>query len=293
MEFASRPRKSKFIRYFDKTPPGIVCPHFYILAHANGCIYRCAYCYLQLTFRGKVQAVVFSNRDQLLAEVDAFLAREDPSALNAGELADALALDGETGLSRELVPRFARQDRHTLILLTKSANVDNLLDLEHGGRTVVSFSVNADEVAARYEVGSPPPAARVAAGKRAAAAGYPVRFRIDPIIPVPGWEEAYGRLLARILEEPLPGRITLGSLRFFPNVRTYARKLGRDESVFAYGTERTAADGRFRLPLDQRVHVYRTIKALIPDQVEVGLCKETDACHDALGTGDVVCNCTP
>jgi len=291
-DVVERPRRSKFIRYFDKTPPGIVCPHFYILAHGNGCAFRCAYCYLQLTFRGKVGPTVFTNVGDMLAEVDAFLAREEPAVLNAGELADALALDGRTGLTKELVPRFAAQGRHLLLLLTKSANVDNLLDLEHKGRTVVSFSVNAADVAARYELGSPSPAERIAAARRAADAGYRVRFRLDPVIPVPGWEDSYRAILEQILKEAPPERITFGSLRYFANVRTYARKLGRDASVFDYASEHTPADNRRRVPTPQRLRIYQYLMGLVPAGIETGLCKETEACHRALGIEKAVCNCT-
>lgn len=291
-EIIERARRSKFIRYFNKTPPGIVCPHFYILAHGNGCVFQCAYCYLQLTFRGKVLQTVFTNTDDILREVDQFLTRENPSVLNAGELSDALAVDDRTGLTKELVPRFASQDRHLLVLLTKSTNVDNLLSLEHNGRTVVSFSVNAADVAAKYEIGPPSPWERVDAARRAVAAGYRVRFRVDPIIPVPGWENSYRSLLERIMEECPPERITLGSLRYFPNVKTYARTLGRDTSVFDYASERTPADGRRRTPTARRLRIYRYLIDLIPGGVEVGLCKETEACHRALGITDVVCNCT-
>jgi hypothetical protein len=31
---------------------------------------------------------------------------------------------------------------------------------------------------------------------------------------------------------------------------------------------------------------------LVPAGMDVGLCKETEACHRALGITDVVCNCT-
>jgi spore photoproduct lyase len=293
MEFETRVRKSPFVRYFDKTPPGIVCPHFFILAHGNGCGYRCAYCYLQLTFRGEVRPVVFTNREAMLAEVRRFLARPEPAALNAGELADALAFDDATRLTADLVPLFAAQDRHLLVLLTKSANVDGLLPLAHNRRTVVSFSVNAPEVAARYEPGAPPPEERIAAGARVAAAGYPLRFRIDPLIPVPGWEEMYGRLVERILAVAPPERITLGSLRYFRNVPVYARKLGRDASVFDYGTEPSPEDGRRRVPLELRLRMYRRLADLLPAGVEVGLCKETESCHSAFPLPRVVCNCTP
>jgi spore photoproduct lyase len=292
MEIVERPRRSKFIRYFDRTPPGIICPHFYILAHGNGCVFNCAYCYLQLTFRGKVHQTIFTNTDDMLREVEGFLAREEPAVLNAGELSDALAVDDRTGLTKELVPRFASQNRHLLVLLTKSTKVDNLLALEHNGRTVVSFSVNAADVAQKYEIGSPSPRERVEGARRAAEAGYRIRFRLDPIIPVPGWESSYRSLLEHILEVAPPERITLGSLRYFPNVKTYARKLGRDTSAFDYAFERTPADGRLRVPLSRRLRIYEYLRGLLPKGVEVGLCKETEACHRALGIKDVVCNCT-
>lgn len=291
-DIQERPRKSDFIRFFDKTPPGIICPHFHILAHANGCIFECAYCYLQLTFRGKVKQVVFNNRADLLREVRQFLLRKEPSVLNAGELADALAVDLHTNLMRELIPLFGAQERHLLVLLTKSANVDHLADLPHNGRTVISFSVNAQEVAARYEIGSPSPYERVAAGARARAAGYRVRFRIDPIIPVEGWREEYAALVTRILDAAPPERMTIGSLRFFPNVRTYAAKLGRDTTVFDYATEMSREDGRRRLSLQQRIEVYRHIMSLLPPELPAGLCKETEVCTRAVGLPAGVCNCT-
>jgi len=291
VEIIQRPRRSKFIRYFDKTPPGIVCPHFHILAHGNGCIYQCAYCYLQLTFRGRVHQTIFTNTCDVLREVDQFLTREEPSALNAGELSDALAVDDRTGLTKKLVPRFASQDRHLLVLLTKSTQIDNLLGLESAGRTVVSFSVNASDVAARYEIGSPSPRERIEAARRVAAAGYRLRFRLDPVIPVPGWENSYREILNHLLETAPPERLTLGSLRYFPNVKSYARKLGRDLSVFDYASERTAADGRFRVPLSRRVAIYEYLRALVPPEAEVGLCKETEACHQQLDFAQTVCNC--
>ena len=56
-----RERKSKFVKLFDKTPPGVCCPHFYELVLSNGCPYDCSYCYLRLTFRGNTQPTLFVN----------------------------------------------------------------------------------------------------------------------------------------------------------------------------------------------------------------------------------------
>jgi spore photoproduct lyase len=293
--YRKRRRKSNFVRLFDKTPPGIICPHFYILAHANGCPYDCSYCYLQLTFRGKVEPVLFRNLDDLTREVRQFLELLEPSVLNAGELSDGLAFDHVTGLSRSIVPIFAAQSRHKLLFLTKSDNVGRILDLEHGGRTIVSFSINAPPVSETYEKAAPPIEKRIAAAEKVKAAGYPIRFRIDPIIPVPGWQSMYEYLIDRILDVE-PERITLGTLRYFPNVKSFARKLGRDTSVFDFATERSREDGRYRVSLDKRLRVYSTLLERINDRIPVGLCKETERCWDVLNTkfglDGNVCNCT-
>lgn len=293
--YLKRRRKSKFVRLFDKTPPRVICPHFYILAHANGCPYDCSYCYLQLTFRGKVEPVIFQNVDDLTLEVRQFLERPEPSVLNAGELSDGLALDHVSDLSRLLVPAFAAQDRHKLLFLTKSDNVGQLLELEHNGQTVVSFSVNAPAVAETYEKAAAPVKKRIAAAREVKETGYPVRFRIDPIIPVAGWRDTYEELVERLLDVR-PERVTLGTLRYFPNVKSFARKLGRDISVFDYATERSVEDGRFRVHLDERLRVYSTLIERIAGRVPVGLCKETKRCWDAVaekyGLAENVCNCT-
>ena len=49
---------------------------------------------------------------------------------------------------------------------------------------------------ARFEGGTAPVAARLAALRRMAGRGYPVGLTIAPIIAAPGWEQAYSGLIA-------------------------------------------------------------------------------------------------
>jgi spore photoproduct lyase len=49
---------------------------------------------------------------------------------------------------------------------------------------------------ARFEGGTSPVAARLAALRRMAEAGYPIGLTIAPIIAADGWEVAYGELIA-------------------------------------------------------------------------------------------------
>ncbi|WP_331437129.1 SPL family radical SAM protein [Modestobacter caceresii] len=78
---------------------------------------------------------------------------------------------------------------------TKFDDVAGLLDLPHGGRTRLRFSVNAASVARRLEGATSPVAGRIAALGTVAAAGYPVGLTIAPIMPTDGWREEYGQLL--------------------------------------------------------------------------------------------------
>ncbi|MFP5282072.1 MAG: spore photoproduct lyase family protein, partial [Actinomycetes bacterium] len=73
--------------------------------------------------------------------------------------------------------------------------VSELLGLPHAGRTRMRFSVNAAEVANRFEGGTATMPARLAALRAMAQAGYPVGLTIAPVMPVPDWREAYGQLL--------------------------------------------------------------------------------------------------
>ena len=59
-------------------------------------------------------------------------------------------------------------------------------------------SVNADEVAGRFEGGTAPMPARLEALRRMALAGYRVGLTIAPVMPVPEWRTSYGRLLDEV-----------------------------------------------------------------------------------------------
>jgi spore photoproduct lyase len=288
--FVLRKRHTAFIHYFDKTPQGIVCPHFYILAFANGCPFECQYCYLNLTLRHWPEPTVFSNTARMFQEVrDWLYATRRPSVLNSGELGDSLVWDREIKLTESLGPLFAGQTRHKLLLLTKSANVSELLKLKPSPQIIVSFSVNAPEVSAKYEKKAPAPGKRLASAKALKLLGWTVRLRLDPVIPVPGWREIYKPIIDDI-NSIQPETVTLGSLRFFPSLRNYA-KSGSD--IFSYGVDERDPDGRWRVPFDQRLEMYaHFIRHL--SSLRIGLCKETRKMHESLGVPlkNQACNCS-
>jgi len=231
------------------------------------------------------------------SEVCKWLDKPGNLVLNAGELSDALVYDHWTEMSSWLVPLFGEQKNHKLLFLTKSSNVGGLLGLPHNGKTIVSFSINALEVSKRFETGAPSPIERLKAAKRCQDAGYPVRLRIDPMIPIEGWEGEYIELMALVGGHGVkPERITVGSLRYFPGVKTMVRASDRPgKDVFDYGREWTKTDGRFRVDYKVRVEMYRLILGYILlywEETGFGICKETEELWGEMGVARDICNCT-
>lgn len=213
---------------FRQTDERIVCPDFHrIKLASNGCFYRCDWCYLKMTYRAAFPFItVRSGLERVKQRASKVLeSSPGPVMFNAGELADSLALEHLTGSVRELIPWFAAQPKGYLFLLTKSNAVDPILDCDHQGRTVLTWSLNNETVSRRFELGAPSLHRRLEAARKAQQAGYRVRIRLDPIVPLPGWREMYARTVREIMEAIDPERITLGTLRFEESFMRMRRKL--------------------------------------------------------------------
>jgi len=280
---------------------GNACPNYWHVSPYGFCPYGCRYCYLAGTpgVRFSPTVKVFVNLAEMIAEIDRTATRlAEPTAFYLGKLQDGLALDPLTGYSRRLVPFFAKHRYARMIVLTKSAGVENLLDLPHRGHTILSWSLNPAEVIRAFEAHTPPLAERMRAMKRCAAAGYPVRAVVMPIIPVDGWEAAYAGFLRRLLAQVPLERITLGGICSYRAARgLMERRLGRSNAISQAFDERgPSADGRLRYPLTLRTELYghliRTVRACAPE-LEIGLCLEESPVFEALGLSPAIgrCNC--
>jgi spore photoproduct lyase len=267
------------------------------LVVALGCPFHCAYCFLQslAPFRvhpEQLYGLVYTNVEDMLHELDAWLADPMPKMMIIGELQDGLVFDTAyrkvTGkpLTHWLIPRFAVQSRHKLIFLTKSTLIEHALELPPTPQVYFSWSVNAEAVAERWELGAPLPSARLAAARRMKVAGWPIRFRLDPMIPYRGWQQGYDAAIREInaLE---PEMVTLGALRATSasRLRAEARKNGRDESIFDYLSEERDPSGfKYRISFEQHLELFRfALERLDPRRVKRGLCKEDESVWRALG----------
>jgi spore photoproduct lyase len=222
---------SRFPGDFLKLCPGYgaeICCNYHVLNFASNCHFDCTYCVLQ-QYLDNPFLVVFTNFNDLAREVSQKLGA-DPGRfyrIGTGELADSLALDDITHYSRRLVPLFAGQKNAVLELKTKSDRIENLENLEHGARTIVSWSVNPPAICAAEEHKTAALEARLDAARKCRQWGYRIGFHFDPIIWHEGWEQEYMDTVRRIFTSVDPAGVawvSLGALRFTPNLKEIVRR---------------------------------------------------------------------
>lgn len=285
-----------------KTSPACTagfCPGFKkIVIASNGCPFSCEYCFLQATYRSLHPFIKINyNSTDLLKELEKDInSSNKPVIYNAGEMLDSLALDEYTRLTKILVPFFAKKNDAYLLLLTKSNNVQGLLNVKHNGRTIVSWSINCDYITNRYEHGTSTLDERIVAASQCSKWGYPIRFRFDPIIIHKNWESNYRDMVKKVLGAVKPQRITLGSLRFAPPVKGISKKRFPDSEIFNHTFTKPLEDKKCRYIYEERLMLYSFLLQeirKINKTVEIGLCKEEDSIWKALGLegkGEI-CNC--
>jgi spore photoproduct lyase len=256
---------------------------------AEGCPAHCQYCYLAGSLSGPPITRVFADLDEVLAGLDGYVGHGtvtsgtverggEGTTFEASCYTDPLAIEHLTGGLAAAITHFGTHDWPGPVQLratTKFDDVAGLLDLPHGGRTRLRFSVNAASVARRFEGATSPVAGRVAALAAVAAAGYPVGLTIAPIMPVEGWREEYGDLLDAVAAElPADADLTVECIthRFTPGSKEtlldwYPRtKLEMDEA------RRTPKRGKFGsvkhvYPKETMAELRGWFEATLPDRL--------------------------
>jgi len=290
------------IKRFDKTPvpkghKDVICPHFLELKWAYGCPYKCAWCYLQGTLRllpTKTKPVIKSYQ-KIRYHVESFFAEtaNDGYAselLNSGEIADSLMWENNGyPFSEFIASLFNSQRKHKVLFLTKSDNIDNIIELE-SNKIIPSFTLNAYSIASRWERGAPDVKRRIKAAKRLADIGYPVRVRIDPLVPIIEWRKNYLQLINDIFAQFRPERITLGSIRGLISTLNNAY----DKTWCKYLSENSGWGKKVNS--ETRFIMYQNIISYLKKKYKynnVALCKETKKTWERLSMDytKIRCNC--
>jgi DNA repair photolyase len=195
---------------------------------------------------------------------------------------------------KQIADLFETQERHKLLLLTKSGNV-GWLSQKTRKQTIASFSINAKEISQKWENKAPLPQQRIEAAKQLIESGYQVRIRIDPIFPVENWRTYYENLVYSILSTlpSDPERITLGTPRGLSKTLIFAKDRSWEKIAFTENPEYSGW-GR-KAPIAVRKEIYTfffdKLQNLGFNKDKIAICKETKTLWQALGIDYTKCNC--
>lgn len=285
-----------------------VCQNAHDLHSAWGCLHACDYCNIGEFLNLHLNLEEMVERLPALLDANPWL-----QLYKYDNQTDTITFEPEYGASALLVGFFAQREREYLMLYTKSNNVDHLLGLDHRGHTIVSCTVSSDTVARLIEKNSPRTAERVEGLRQLQAAGYHVRARFSPIVPIKGWREDNAELIRRLCAAVRLDVLTIDVLALLgydrlvecfdldlldPEYVALAKELSEGEPK---GKPFWPA-GKQMFPHEARAEVYRfvldRVREVDPD-LPVSFCDETPEMWDEFATelagtpARYACTCGP
>ena len=285
-----------------------VCQNAHDLHSAWGCLHTCDYCNI-----GEFLNIML-NLEEMVERLDPVLdANPWLHLYKYDNQTDTITLEPEYGASELLVSYFGRREREYLMLYTKSANVEHLLSLDHRGHTIVCWTISCDTVAREIEKNCAATSERIEAARECKEAGYVVRARFSPIVPIKSWREENAAMIREFLSAVQPDVVTMDALALLG----YERLVGcfdlslLDAEYVAMARELYSGEppekpfwpgGKQMFPHEARAAIYRFfiehMRELDPD-VPISLCDETpemwgEFADELAGTpAEYVCACGP
>lgn len=285
---------------------GMICQPAWQLHTAWGCHYRCAYCGLGH------YVTLMMNVEEFVERLPRWIAVRAPkqTLFQYDNGTDIVAFEPEYGASELLIDYFAStDDRFLELYVGKSANVEFLLDLDHHGHTVCCWSLAGRTQCAQFEWRSATMEERIEASRRCQQAGYHVRHRFSPIIPVRGWREEIREMIEMLFDRVAPDVITFETIRYLDAAQM--RALFDEDLLDPKLLEIMAADEReevpngCEIPDEFRHEIYRFVAdelERVSPETPWAFCREQRSTWAAFA-GDLsrhgqlpdryVCNCAP
>ena len=279
-----------------------VCRPCWRIHLQQGCLHRCAYCALG----GLLVAMV--NVEEYCQHLGELIRRHPwQTTYLLDDDGDPPGLEPELGVLGELIEYFGTLEDRYLIIHTKTSNTAWMRDLRHNGHTILVWSISGPTQSRLLEPGAGTTEQRIQAARTAQEAGYPIRHKFKPIIPMRGWREDAAYTTDLLFRETDPDNLSLCTFMWhtYPEM---ARRLPLEllEPAFVQAAEASQAemaDTRARpFPHWVREEIYRHHLAEIrKHSPDIPVCLSTEnyrmwgAMRDALGCTaiDYVCGCGP
>jgi len=279
-----------------------VCRPCWRIHLESGCLHRCSYCDLG----GLLVCMV--NIDEYIERLSKLMqAHPWQQTYLLDDDADPPGLEPELDLVGPLVEYFGTLDDRYLILHTKTWNTDWLTALKHSGNTIIVWSLSGAMQSRELEPHTGTTAERIAAAQTAQSAGYQVRYKFKPIIPVRTWRADAEEAVRMIFEQTNPDVISLCTLMWmdYDALKTQIPLELLDPDLVAAaanGQEETKNKRTGPFPEHARVEIYRhylkTIRKYSKD-IPVSLSTESWSIWQLMEkelemtATDYVCGCGP
>lgn len=186
----------------------LVCRRTHEFHTTDGCIHRCLYC----PCAGEPVVNVALNVEEFIEKKLDPLVKANPLQKvfrYQTQAADSLCFEPEYGAIKTLVEYFAGLEDRYLLTHTKSANTDFMRALDHKGHTIALWSLTSDTVSREIERRTGTATERIEAARRLQDAGYQVRFKFKPIVPIRNWRAECSDMIRRVFEATQPDVISL------------------------------------------------------------------------------------
>ncbi len=185
-----------------------------------GCVHRCAYCSLG----GLLVSMV--NVDEYCRHLHELIERHPwQKTYLLDDDADPPALEPELGCLGELIEFFGMLTDRYLVVHTKTWNTAWLRGLRHNGHTIFVWSLSGRTQSRAIEPKAGTTEQRIQAARVAEEAGYPIRYKFKPILPVRDWRREAAEAIELALSATHPDVISLCCFMWM-DVDEMKRRLG-------------------------------------------------------------------
>ncbi|MFN4299031.1 MAG: radical SAM protein [Thermaurantimonas sp.] len=253
-------RKDTF--YYKASPltHSIEFKHFYYNTLAINCLYDCEYCYLQGMFNTP-HLVLFLNNDDFIHAADTLSKQlQEPFYMALSYDTDLPAVEHLYPYCNEWMSYADCNPKITIEIRTKSSILSFFANKKPTTNVVLSWSVNPEEIARRFEPLTPSPSLRIKAAHKAHVMGWPVMLCIDPIVYVKDFKALYRTFISNLRKYFDPVRlfgISIGTMRMNTDYLTNIRNQRLDSELLWYPFERK--DGHAYYPKDVRKELIETV----------------------------------
>lgn len=235
--------------------PKTRCCNLLTLDAVESCGFDCSYCSIQ-SFYNEDKITFDSSLKQKLEAIE--LNPDEFYHIGTGQSSDSLMWGNQNGVLDDLLAFAKKYPNVMLEFKTKSDNISYFLDKTLPPNLLFTWSLNPQTVIDNEEHLTASLNRRLNAAKRLADKGCLVGFHFHPMIHFKGWQEEYGTIFKRLVEEFDPrsvALISLGTLTFIKPVMKQIRS--RDFKSKILQIPLIEASGKLSYPLETKRKLFK------------------------------------